>query len=41
MLLGCVEESVIKRIEIIIEFFLRGIAELSCIEPERLAVSFN
>lgn len=34
-------ESVISRIEVILEFFLRGIAELAIIDPSRIAVTFN
>ena len=32
------DESVIRRTEIILEFFLTGIAELAGIEPQRIAV---
>ncbi|MCL2026365.1 MAG: ribosomal-processing cysteine protease Prp [Leptospirales bacterium] len=36
-----IEESAVKRTEIILEFFLTGMAELAGIEPQRIAVSFN
>ena len=34
-------ESVIRRTEIILEFFITGMAELARIEPQRVAVLFN
>jgi len=35
------EESAVRRTEIILEFFLTGIAELARIEPQKIAVLFN
>ena len=36
-----IEESAVRRTEIILEFFLTGMAELAGLEPQRIAVSFN